>query len=185
MFIDVKKAHLNGLVPEEVFAYVKLPDGRCWRLRRWLYGMRPAAQAWETDYSDKLVGAGYARGKAAPTVFYNAVTSGRCVVHGDDFTFLTDEQEGQRMIKLMKQWYDIKVRAILGCEPGDDEEVTILNRRVSWKNGIIEYEADPKHAEVIAEGMGLQRDSKGLEAPIEREVVGENAGDDEELPGGR
>ena len=83
------------------------------------------------------------------------------------------------MIKLMM------ARAMFGGEPADDEEVTILNRRVSWKNGVIEYEADPKHAEVIAEGMGLQRDSKGLEAPIERELVGENAGDDEELPGGR
>ena len=30
-------------------AYVKLPDGRCWRLKRWIYGMRPAAQAWEAD----------------------------------------------------------------------------------------------------------------------------------------
>lgn len=35
MLIGVKKAHLNGMVPEEVLVYVKLPDGRVWRLRRW------------------------------------------------------------------------------------------------------------------------------------------------------
>ena len=45
----MEKAYLNGVVPEEVFVYVKLPDGRCWRLKRWLYGMRPAAKSWEAD----------------------------------------------------------------------------------------------------------------------------------------
>ena len=35
MFIDVKKAHLNGKVPDDEFAFVKLPDGKIWRLKRW------------------------------------------------------------------------------------------------------------------------------------------------------
>ena len=50
MFIDVKKAHLNG-VCERDDVYVELPSeagapGKCGRLLRWLYGMREAAQAW-------------------------------------------------------------------------------------------------------------------------------------------
>ena len=47
MFIDVEKAHLNGKVP------VKLPDGTNWRLKRWLYGMRSAAQAWKRSTRPK------------------------------------------------------------------------------------------------------------------------------------
>ena len=35
MFVDVKKAHLNGKVPDDEFAFVKLPDGKIWRLKRW------------------------------------------------------------------------------------------------------------------------------------------------------
>ena len=31
MFIDGKKAHLNGKVPDDEFAFVKLPDGKIWR----------------------------------------------------------------------------------------------------------------------------------------------------------
>jgi hypothetical protein len=178
LFIDVKKAHLNGMVPEEVFAYVKMPDGKCWRLKRWLYGMRPAASAWEVEYTEKMATAGYAKGKSAPTVFFNAKTGGRCVVHGDDFTFLADEAEVKRMTELMRRWYDIKVRGILGGEPGDDEELTILNRRISWRNGVIEYEADSKHAETIVKEMGLDKNSKGLDAPIERESS-EDAAEDE------
>ena len=47
MFVDVRKAHLNGVCEEEVF--VELPEefGKGKRfagLRRWLYGMRKAAQ---------------------------------------------------------------------------------------------------------------------------------------------
>ena len=56
----------------------------------------------------------------------------------------------------------------VGDEDGDDKELTILNRRISWKDGVIEYEADKKHVEVILEELGLEVDSKGLEAPMER-----------------
>ena len=78
MLIDVRKAHLNGKVPDDEHVYVELPGAgdeppRCARLRRWLYGMRPAASAWEKDCAEKLEGEGFCRGASAPTVFHNAV----------------------------------------------------------------------------------------------------------------
>jgi hypothetical protein len=182
LLVDVKKAHLNGVVPQDVYAYVQLPDGRIWRLLRWLYGMRPAANAWEADFTEKLASIGFKRGLAAPTVYYNMVTSCRCVVHGDDFTFLGTDVDIKEVICAMKRWYEIKVRGILGGEDGDDEEVTILNRRLSWRGNVIEYEADCKHAQVLVEEMGLEASSNGLESPTEREEVEEGA--DREDDGG-
>ena len=48
MFIDVKKAHVNGrLGPDEV-AFAQLPGsppGTCSRLKRWLCGVWQAASA--------------------------------------------------------------------------------------------------------------------------------------------
>ena len=46
---------------------------------------------------------------------------------------------------------------------------------------MIEYEADTKHADIIIAEMGLEKGSKGVEAPIEKEVVEEGArqGDEE------
>ena len=41
MFINVKQAHLDGKVLDDEFAFVKLPDGKIWRLKRW-YGKRSA-----------------------------------------------------------------------------------------------------------------------------------------------
>ena len=48
MFIDVRKAHLNGVVDDGEWVFVELPCefhqyGRFARIRRWLYGMRKAA----------------------------------------------------------------------------------------------------------------------------------------------
>ena len=45
MLIDVKKAHRYGELEDHESAFVLPPDGqceqgKCWRLRRWLYGMR-------------------------------------------------------------------------------------------------------------------------------------------------
>ena len=69
--------------------------GRYARLRRWLYGMRRAAAGWEEEYAGKLEGEGFRKVKGAPTVFFNAKTAVRLVVHGDDFTYSGDE-EGAR-----------------------------------------------------------------------------------------
>ena len=179
LFVDVKKAHLNAKVPDDTFSYVKLPCGKVWRLRRWLYGMRPAAQGWESDYTARLEEEGFVKGRSAPTTFFNKNTGCRVVVHGDDFTALGYDIDLKELANKMKQWYDLKVRAMLGDEQGDDHEVTILNRKVTWKDGAIEYQADAKHAKAIMEGMGVDVNSNGLEMPIDKEKVLEGQEEEE------
>ena len=173
IFIDVKKAHLNGKVPDDIHAFVRMPCGRIWKLKRWIYGSRPAANAWEKDFVEKLTGAGFEQGKSCPTVLFRRSTGCRLVVHGDDFTFASWENEVPKLLEEMKGWYEIKVRAILGGSPEDDEEVTILGRRLRWRRGTreIEYEADDKYVKQVMSEMNLQADSKGLDAPIEMEIV--------------
>lgn len=71
LLVDAKKARLNGKLAPDEFAFVFLPleaGGAVCRLRRWLYGMRAAASAWE-DYAANLEPIGFRRGLAAPTVF--------------------------------------------------------------------------------------------------------------------
>ena len=60
----------------------------------------------------------------------------------------------------MESWFEIKVRVVLGPEAGDQKEVTILGRKVVWGEGGIEYEADPKHRDLILEFFGFCQDSK-------------------------
>jgi len=188
MMIDVKKAHLNGFLKPGERAYIELPGeagkrGMCGRLRRWLYGMRPAAGAWEDDYSDKLVAMGFVKGEAVPTAFFRPRDEVRCVVHGDDFTFSGEADSLKEVAKEMKEVYELKVRAILGDEPGDDRAVTILNRRIEWAEEGIRYEADPRHVEELTKFFGLKEDSNGLDVPIVKEEVTEEEEPGEPLEG--
>ena len=178
LLIDVKKAHLNGICDKldvfvELLAEARAPR-KCGRLKRWLYGMRPAARAWEVDYSGKLGGAGMQKGSSSPNVFYDSKTKTRCVVHGDDFTFLGYPDELEIMKKRMSEWYDIKVRGELSGTPGSQEVVTLLNRTITWRGGVLEYRADDKHRELTMKALGLDEDSKSLASPIVKEEdVGE------------
>ena len=50
----------------------------------------------------------------------------------------------------------------LGDEFGDDKEITILNRRISWKEGCLHYEADTKHVDEVLNYFNLNDASKML-----------------------
>ena len=59
LLIDVKKAHLNSECTEDVFIELGAAQGKVGKLRRWLYGFRPAAAAWEAHYANKLEEVGF------------------------------------------------------------------------------------------------------------------------------
>lgn len=82
MLIEVERAHSNGEVTGDEFAYIALPreaGGGVGRWKRWLYSMRPAASVWEDNCMAKLKEAGFERGRAAPTAFVNKETGVRVV----------------------------------------------------------------------------------------------------------
>ena len=114
LFIDVRKAHLNPacegkeyiVLPHEAEA----PPGFYGRLKRWLYGMRGAAQAWEECYTHELASVDFLEGTSSPAVFYNPSTEMRLVVHGDNFTFLGYGDDVEIMKTQIAGWLDIKIR---------------------------------------------------------------------------
>ncbi len=165
MFIDIRKAHLNAKCTEE--EWVELPEefwrwGRYARLRRWLYGMRRAAAEWEDEYARKLEEIGFRRGKAAPTVFYNDKTKVRVVVHGDDFTCTGTRVEMVKLAEKMAEWWEVKLRGIMGSAADEVKEMTILGRRVKWTEEGIEYEADERHRAEILKAELLGAESNGV-----------------------
>ena len=62
----------------------------------------------------------------------------------------------------------MKIRAVLGAGRDDAKEVRILNRHVRWncdgERSWIEYEPDPRHAELIVKSLNLES-AKGVETP--------------------
>jgi hypothetical protein len=184
MFVDARKAHLNPACTETV--YIELPEeagegpGKCGILNYWLYGCRQAAQAWEEHYSDKLEKVGFERGKASPVVFAHRQKDLTCVVHGDDFTFEGEDEDLRWILSEMRGWFEVKLRGVLGPEPEDDKEVTILGRIVRHRPWGYEYEADPKHRKIILEHFGFDDSTRALKSNGGKE---QENGDEEALEG--
>ena len=148
--------------------------GRYAKLKRWLYGMRKAASGWEDDYARRLVEDGFQRGRAASTIFYHPKTQVRVVVHGDDFTFAGTESELRKIEAKMHEWYDVKVRGILGSGKRDVHEIEILGRNLTWTEEGLEYEGSDKHRRALLEGLGLNEESKAVNsAAVKPEEIGQ------------
>ena len=90
-FLDVRKAHLNGVCKRRVV--IKLPvevGGGYALLTRALCGTRDAASAWNACIQHALVTElGFERGLTSLCLFWRAARKVRVIVHGDDFGSLT------------------------------------------------------------------------------------------------
>ncbi len=78
----------------------------------------------------------------------------------------------------MKEWFEVKVRARLGPDETDAKEIDVLGRKLVWTDSGIQYQADPKHRDIILEKFGLGPGSKGLKVTGK---VEEQAEDGKEL----
>ena len=160
LLIDVRKAHLHAEAVREVF--VQLPPelskkypGMCWRLKRCLYGTRDAPARWERLYTEKLVKMGFIAGNASACCFYHPTRDIRCVVHGDDFTFSGFDDDLTWTQRQMEQNFMCKIEGRLGPHQTDLKQARVLNRIITWTTNGIEYEADPRHAEILMRDLEI------------------------------
>ena len=102
MFVDARKGHLNPRCEEDVFIEFPAETGaatrKCGKLHYWLYGFRPAAQAWQELYSGKFEGAGFERGAGSSVASRHRERDLACVVHGGDFTCSGFEEDLDRRL---------------------------------------------------------------------------------------
>ena len=68
----------------------------------------------------------------------------------------------------MRDWYDVKVRCVMGSEATYCQEIRILGRTLRWRTWGLEYEADEKHRELLLRGLGLEEDSKAASSAAVR-----------------
>ena len=170
--LDVSRAFFQAECHVDTF--VALPPelrdqhpGMCWKLRKAMYGTRPAAQAWQKEYSKRMESWGFERNRSNPCCLYSKSRDLRVFVLGSrsDVVWFHDK---------MKAQYEVKVKSVLGEGAEDDKEARILNRRVSWGAEGISYEADEKHAKQIIEDLGL----KGA-SPVTTPIIRKGAGQEE------
>ena len=147
--------------PARRSVYVQLPvedaeEGKCGRLNMSMYGTRNAAQNWEYKFTEFMINNGFKQRKSSPCAFHMAERDLALVVCGDDFPFCGADKDLDWITNRMAEEFEVKVRGRLGPEPKDGKEIIILNRIVKWTSKGIKYEADPRHAELIVDMLGLK-----------------------------
>ena len=90
-------------------------------------------------------------------------------MHGDDFTFAGTEWELRQMQSTLCEWYDIKVRRILGSGRRDVQEIGVLGRTLRWTEQGLQHEAGGKHRQALLRGLGLDEDSKTVNSEAIKE----------------
>ena len=102
-----------------------------------------------------MLEAGFKQGTAPPCSFHHEARSIRTYIHGDDYVSVGKDQDLQWLKKELEQTYGLKTQA-LGPETQDLKQVRVLNRIITLKNEGIQYEADPRHVEILLRELGLE-----------------------------
>ena len=154
-FVDIRRARFTAAARNEL--HLELPEEdqtdpnmkMCGRLLKSMRGTQDAAQSWEEECTDFLVSIGFEQGLGSPCLFYHAVRNIHSDVHGDDFTNLGTHSNLEWLRTKFLERYEIKDSGITGPDAGDIKSVRALNRLITWKDDCSDYEADPRHVEII------------------------------------
>jgi thiol-disulfide isomerase/thioredoxin len=160
-FVDISRAHIYPKCRRKIL--IELPEelglgpGYVGELVNQIYGLRDAGQLWEGEILRVMTLLGFDQGVSSPCVYYHPVKDIKVEVHGDDFTNLGDFYDLQWLHTEMAKHWTLKVRGILG-PPGMEgctQSITNLNRIITWTSEGIEWEADPRHADLIVKSVGV------------------------------
>jgi hypothetical protein len=176
-FLDISRAHPHCPVRRSVYVWLPpeagLPHGMCAKLQMTMYGLRDAGQNFEFKVAEVMLELGYKQGVYNPCIYSHPTKKVKIVVHGDDFVVLGTRGATADFARALGQHLIVKDRGCLGPDraKGDLQDIRILNRLVRWvpAHGAtaerIEWEADPRHAELLWKAFGLKVGSKGVTTP--------------------
>ena len=93
-------------------------------------------------------------GVASPCLFFHPDRNISIVVHGDDFNALAVKAELDWYEIELAKHFEIKIRGRMG-PGGTCEQIKIFNRILALTADGLEYEADPRHVDLLASSMAL------------------------------
>ena len=178
LLLDISRAHLHCPMRREVYTRLPLehPEGgnaqRCGKLVMTVYGCRDAGQNFELAVYDALAEAGSTRGSTNPCCYRHDERRLSISHHGDDFTIMGRRGDAHWMEARLGKRFLVKNRGCLGPRAEDVKEVSLLHRIIQYYGKDapggerIEFQADPRHAEVLVKMCGLDaQTSKGVSTP--------------------
>eukprot|EP00973_Karenia_brevis_P094778 12424142-Karenia_brevis.AAC.1 len=120
-----------------------------------MYGTRQAAQNWQNSVKKVMTKSGFAQARSSPCLFHHAERGIITMVHGDDFVSTGPGDSLTWMQGILSKEFEITTTTI-GPEKEDEKQVKVLNRTITYTSEGIEYEPDPRHAELIVKELKLE-----------------------------
>mgnify|MGYP000400045265 CR=1 FL=1 len=186
--IDISRAYFNASTDGTDPTFVMLPpehpgcqQDMCGLLKKHMYGTRASADGVQQENSGFLKSIGFEQGKASPCVFVHKARNLATSVHGDDFTTVGPKAELDWLETQLEGKYELRKGGRLGPGKDDAKEILVLNRAIRWTETGLEYEADPRQAERLLEGLGIDEKCNKTATPGLRALV-EQLVEDKPLP---
>ena len=98
-------------------------------------------------------------------------------VHGNYLTAAGPKCELDWLEQALDGKYELRKGGRLGPGPNDAKEIIVVNRVLRWTEAGLEYEADPRQAERLLEGPGLDAGCNGVATPGLKPLVDKLAED--------
>ena len=159
MINDVSRAYFCAPARRQVFVELCEEDtvageDMVGELNYSMCGTRDAAQHWGEACASTMLNIGFNQREASPCTLSHANRGLRCYIHGDDFVTVGADKELKWMKQELEKAYEIKTQ-VLGPNKEDMQQVRVLNRILTCGPHGTSYEADPRHAEIVAKKLGL------------------------------
>ena len=123
------------------------------KLRKALYGTRPAAASWKDELRKGLASCRLIVGTVSRCCFRNDSGSVAGAVHGDDIFVAGPREEVLKRGAILQERWETRDQ-LIGAKSGDRKELHILNRTLRWcKDGLV-FAADPRHAREVIDELG-------------------------------
>ena len=141
-----------------------------------LYGTRDAAANFQREVQLFMSSVGFTQSTYSPIVFIHKTKGLKTMVHGDDFLSSGTRDAALWFKRMLEKRFDIK-SVLIGHGVSEVPEGRILGRIVrAAEGGSWEYEADPRHAELLVYELGLSK-ANGVSSPGEDEKPWEENSD--------
>ena len=146
------------ILPEEALEPGERKEDVVGILKQSLYGTRDAAANFQQEVKLMMGKAGYVQLKYNASLYYNAQTGVKVMIHGDDFIAVGARDEISAFRRHVASRFTVKDK-VIGSRPdlGELAETRILNRIVRHTPEGWEYEADQRHADLIIRELGLSK----------------------------
>ena len=128
MVLDIKGAYLKYSIkdPDKEKLYIRYPDGKIYKLLKYIYGLKQAGYEWQQNITGELIRLGYKQSPTDPLVFSRHTGKKWIImcIHVDDFYVVSSHKE------LLQVLYDSLTQTYGSVSMKDGDLLSYLGMQV-------------------------------------------------------